>query len=110
MTNRRFQALEKLINLSEGYSSRFRIDHLHLLLFHRNGETHLVEATCPHRAHLLDPASIIDGAIECPAHHYRFSLQDGSLINSPGEPCRNLRVFPLVYEGSEIGIMLDEPQ
>ena len=107
--NRRFQALEKLVNLSEGYSAQFRIDHLHLLLIHRNGQTHLIEATCPHRAQLLDNASIVDGTIECPAHQYRFSLQDGSLLASPGEPCRKLRVFSPVYEGSEIGIMVDEP-
>ncbi len=104
----RFYPLEKLINLHDGYTGHFRIDHRQLLLFQREGERHLIEATCPHRAHPLDQASLERDTIQCPLHHYRFSLRDGGLIQASEEPCRNLKVYELLYEGNEVGVMLDD--
>ncbi|MDX1733436.1 MAG: Rieske (2Fe-2S) protein [Halioglobus sp.] len=104
----RFYPLEKLINLHDDYSRQFKIDHLQLLLLQRGGELYLLEASCPHRAHPLDVATVAEGTIQCALHHYRFSIRDGSLIHSTEEPCRNLRVYTPVYEGNEVGIMLDD--
>ena len=104
----RFYPLEKLINLFDGYTATFRIDHTHLLLVQRRGECFLVEANCPHRNHPLDTASIDNAVIQCALHHYRFSLRDGALVAATEEPCRGLRVYTPVYEGNEIGVMLDD--
>ena len=104
----RFYPLEKLINLHDGYTATYRIDQLHLLLVQRDGERYLVEATCPHREHPLDLASIDDAIIQCALHHYRFSLADGTLIQATEERCRSLRTFQLIYEGNEVGVMLDD--
>ncbi|WP_232059197.1 Rieske (2Fe-2S) protein [Kineobactrum salinum] len=41
-----------------------------------------------------------------PLHHYRFALDDGRLLQTTEEPCRPLRLFPLVYEGNEVGLMV----
>lgn len=103
----RFYPLEKLINLQDGYVQAFRIDAYHLLLVQRGEERHLIEANCPHRENPLDTAPIDADSITCPLHGYRFRLEDGSLIQSTEEPCRGLRVFDLVYEGNEVGVMLD---
>ncbi len=102
----RFWALEKLINLQDGYTRQFRIDSLHLLLLQRDGERYLIEAVCPHRAYPLDVASIADGVIECAQHQYRFSIADGALLHSTEEPCRGLRTYELIYQGNEVGLML----
>jgi nitrite reductase/ring-hydroxylating ferredoxin subunit len=104
----RFYPLEKLINLHANYSRQFKIDHLHLLLMQRGEERYLVEATCPHRAHPLEMASIENGVIQCPLHQYRFALEDGRLLHHTEEPCRGLRTWQLHYEGNEVGVMLDE--
>lgn len=104
----RFYPLEKLINLDDGYTGHFKIDHLQLLLLQRGGERYLIEATCPHRAHPLDAASISAGTIQCPLHHYQFSIEHGDLLRATEEPCRGLRVYALVYEGNEVGVMLDD--
>ena len=104
----RFYALEKLINLQDGYSGQYKIDNLHLLLLQREGQRFLIEARCPHRDHPLDVASIGGGVIQCALHQYRFALGDGRLLVSTEEPCRDLRTFELVYEGNEVGLMLDE--
>lgn len=104
----RFQPLEKLINLHDGYARQFKIDHLQLLLLQNGGDVFLIEATCPHRGHPLGVATIDDSVIQCALHRYRFSLVDGHLIHATEDPCRDLRVYRLVFEGNEVGVMLEE--
>lgn len=104
----RFFPLEKLINLYDGYSRQFKIDALHLLLLQRDGSCYLIEAHCPHRGHPLDSARISEGIVQCALHEYCFSLHDGNLLRYREEPCRNLRTWPLAYQGTEIGVILDD--
>jgi len=104
----RFYPLEKLINLHDHYTRHFKIDHRQLLLIQRGGELYLIEAHCPHRAHPLDVASIDNGIIECALHHYRFAIDDGRLLQATEERCRGLRTFTVIYEGNEVGVMLEE--
>lgn len=105
----RFYPLEKLINLHDDYSRQFKIDNMQLLLLQRKGELYLIEGRCPHRGHPLDVATLADGIIQCALHHYQFAIADGRLLHATEEPCRALRTFALVYEGNEVGVMLDEP-
>lgn len=102
----RFYPLEKLINLHDDYTGFFKIDHLQLLLLQRHGQLFLVEANCPHRAHPLDAATVSNGVIECPLHQYQFSLDDGRLLKHSEEPCRGLKIWDIVYEGVDVGVML----
>jgi nitrite reductase/ring-hydroxylating ferredoxin subunit len=104
----RFYPLEKLINLHDTYSRQFKIDNLQLLLLQRRGERYLIEGRCPHRGHPLDLATLDGGVIQCALHHYRFAIADGRLLHATEERCRGLRTFELVYEGNEVGVMLDE--
>jgi nitrite reductase/ring-hydroxylating ferredoxin subunit len=104
----RFHPLEKLINLHDNYTRQFKIDNLQLLLVQRAGECFLFEATCPHRGHPLMDATIEGGVIQCPMHNYRFDVISGALKYCTEEPCRALQVFALVYEGNEVGLMLDD--
>lgn len=104
----RFFPLDKLINLYDGYTRQFKIDNLHLLLIQRAGDRYLIEAQCPHRAHPLDAATIDNGVIQCALHQYRFAIADGRLLHATEEPCRGLRTFELVYEGNEVGVILEE--
>lgn len=104
----RFYPLEKLINLEDGYRREFRIDYHRLLLIQHAGECYLIEALCPHQEHPLLEAWIEDGEVLCPLHGYRFSLLSGRLVNTDKDNCRPLRVWPLVYEGAEIGVVWEE--
>lgn len=105
----RFQALEKLINLHDGYRRSFRIDALVLLLIQQGGQRFLLEARCPHRGHPLDAAVVDEGCLQCPLHQYRFDLATGAVIAATEEACRPLRVYELVYEGNEVGLLLPDP-
>ncbi len=104
----RFYPLEKLINLREHYTRRFKIDSLQLLLLQRDGALTLIEANCPHRGHPLEEADIAGGVLRCPLHQYRFALGDGVVLAHTEEPCRGLRVFEIAYVGTEVGVMLDD--
>lgn len=104
----RFQPLEKLINLHDAYCRQFKIDNLQLLLIQRHGDLFLFEAHCPHRNHPLDVATVDNGIIQCPLHHYQFAIADGRLLHATEETCRDLRTFELVYEGNEVGLILEE--
>ena len=104
----RFYPLEKLINLNDAYTRRFKIDQFQLLLIQRQGELYLIEARCPHRSHPLDVATIDNGIIQCALHGYQFAIDDGRLLYASEERCRGLRTFAVVYEGNEVGVMLDD--
>jgi nitrite reductase/ring-hydroxylating ferredoxin subunit len=104
----RFYPLEKLINLHDAYTRQFKIDNLQLLLMQRRGELFLIEAHCPHRNHPLDTASIDNGIIQCPLHQYQFAIDGGRLLHSTEDVCRGLRTYEVIYEGNEVGVMLDE--
>jgi nitrite reductase/ring-hydroxylating ferredoxin subunit len=104
----RFYPLEKLINLHDEYSGQFKIDNLQLLLIQRQGELYLIEGTCPHRANPMDVATINNGIIQCALHHYQFALDDGRLLHATEEPCRGLRTYQVVYEGTEVGVILED--
>jgi nitrite reductase/ring-hydroxylating ferredoxin subunit len=104
----RFHPLEKLFNLKDDYTRQFKIDNLHLLLIQRAGGLFLIEAYCPHRGHALANANISGDIIECPLHHYQYALPNGRVLRATEEPCRGLRTFELVYQGSEVGLMLED--
>jgi nitrite reductase/ring-hydroxylating ferredoxin subunit len=106
----RFYPLEKLINLHDSYMRRFRIDHRDLLLFQRRGEVFLIEGRCPHRGHPLEVATIDQGVIQCALHQYQFELGGGKLLRATEEPCRDLRTYAVVFEGNEVGVMLEEQE
>jgi len=103
----RFQPLEKLINLHDGYRCRFKIDGLQVLLIQHDNTHYLLEAQCPHKGQLLDEAGVELGCITCPLHNYRFELDTGALLAHSDERCRPLRIYTPAYEGNEIGVLLD---
>jgi len=104
----RFQPLEKLINLHEGYRRAFKIDSLSLLLLQQNEQRYLIEGHCPHQGHALAQATVDGTCIQCPLHQYRFDLVSGELISATKQACRNLRTFELVYEGNEVGLLMPD--
>ncbi|MEE8058078.1 MAG: Rieske (2Fe-2S) protein [Pseudomonadales bacterium] len=102
----RFYSLEKLINLHDNYRKVFKIDQYNLLLIQRQGELHLLESLCPHRGHPLSEADINANDLRCPHHGYQFDIVSGNLTHATEEPCRGLKVYELVYQQIDVGVML----
>ncbi len=57
-----------------------------------DGERCAFKARCPHLLGPLDDVPVIDGAIQCPWHGYRFDVRTGA--NLDGNACR-LQVVPV---------------
>ena len=104
----RFVALEKLINLHDGYTQKRRVGFDTVLLLQRDGTCYVIESQCPHREQALDAVHIDGAEIVCPSHGYRFSLRDGQLLHFSEEPCRGLRTWPVIYRDKTVGIEWDD--
>lgn len=105
----RFCPLEKLHRLQHGYRKGFIIQGHKLLLIHCENQTHLISERCPHAGASLANATIDGGCIRCPAHGISFDLatgrpQGGEVVSE----VESLTRFALVYEGNQIGVMVNE--
>ncbi len=96
-----YRALEKLINLHDGYRGAFRTSRGEVLLLQDEGEAFLLARHCPHQEALLDAAPCANGVITCPRHELAFSMRDGHCVNGN---CGSLRVYPIAYEGNTLGV------
>ena len=101
----RFLALDKLINLQEGYRQRFKIDALDLILVGGAGEISAFAALCPHQEQSLEHGRIESGVIYCPRHGFAFSLTSGEHLSGQ---CARLAIYTVHYEGNEVGILLED--
>lgn len=96
-----FVALERLINLQDGYRKLCRLQGRELLLLCEGGRTHLVENRCPHMGQPLHRASVVQGSIRCPSHGFEFDLASGRCTQGN---CAPLGRYRLAYRGSEVGV------
>ncbi|UTW07590.1 Rieske (2Fe-2S) protein [Pseudomonas benzenivorans] len=98
-----FVALERLLNLEEGYRRTFRVQGRDLLLLVVEGHSVLLEDSCPHRGASLQTASLEGRRLRCARHGIEFDLPSGRPLNAA---CGNLVVLPLSYDGDRVGIDL----
>ena len=99
----RFLALEKLINLEDGYRRRFKIDSLDLILAQEGSDIFAFGAVCPHQEQSLDEAIIDSQVVTCPRHGFGFSLSSGKHVEGF---CASLPIYEVHYEGNEVGVLL----
>jgi nitrite reductase/ring-hydroxylating ferredoxin subunit len=104
---RRFIALEKLINLHDGYQRAFRIDSHSFMLVQVAGTPVIFEPVCPHAGWSMVYARIQNGRINCPKHDFSFDLISGEIVSPPGIHCEALKQFPVEYQGTQIGVWVD---
>lgn len=101
----RFQPLDKLINLHDGYRRRFKVDSLDVLVIQEADAVYIVDSRCPHRGHPLQDADIEAGVLFCPMHNFGFHLDSGEHID---RACPALRVYTPHFEANEIGIVVHD--
>ena len=64
----------------------------------------LVDA-CPHRQASLSEGAVVDGAVRCPKHRWRFDLATGACTEAPHLPAR---VVPVREEDGGVWLDLGE--
>lgn len=96
-----FYALEKLINLYDGYRNVFSVVGKSLLLIQEDGRRYLLENACPHQQAPLHQATIQQGKIRCPWHGMCFDLESGATQDGCSQ---GLQFFPITYHEASIGV------
>ena len=99
-----YVALEKLINIHDGYRKQFVVSRQELLLIQEDNEHYIIQANCPHMHWPLQAAMIKNGSVLCSKHGMSFSLSDGQADNDKARDCKALRVYSVAYNGNNIGI------
>lgn len=98
-------ALEKLINLHDGYRQVFRIGGVQLLLIQDGGQRYLLRNFCPHKGFPLHTGTLAGTRIRCAYHAMEFDLADqGRCVQHPRQP--GVDMFELVYRDNEVGVEL----
>lgn len=99
-----FYALANLADLYDGYSVAFNVQGRPLLLLQDQGDPFIIENRCPHMDALLSTGKIAQGAIVCRAHGISFDLRTTRARGPLADTLDCLKTFPVVYEGSKIGV------
>ncbi|MBT8768292.1 Rieske (2Fe-2S) protein [Metapseudomonas boanensis] len=98
-----FVALERLINLDEGYRGTFQVQGRHLLLIVVDRQPILMENRCPHQGAPLHNGTLEGTMLRCSRHGITFDLSTGCAINAP---CAPLQRLSLAYDGDRVGLDL----
>jgi len=96
-----FLALERLINLNEGYRQTFKVAGRDLLLLVVDNQPLLLEDSCPHQGAPLHGASLVGTVLRCKRHGIEFQLPSGRPVQAS---CPGLKLFALAYDGDRIGV------
>ncbi|MDX5372423.1 MAG: Rieske (2Fe-2S) protein [Pseudomonadaceae bacterium] len=96
-----FIALERLINLQDGYRRTFQVAGRDLLLLVVDGQPLLLENRCPHQGAPLHNATLNGQVLRCARHGLEFDLRSGAPLTAA---CAALRMFELAYDGDRVGI------
>ncbi len=102
-----FYALEKLINMHDGYKQAFKVAGRDLLLVQENGRAWLIANSCPHMGAALHTGTLTtDGQIRCRSHGIEFDLESGRAEGPLANMMEPLRKFDIAYDGPNLGVEL----
>ncbi|MFN0161642.1 MAG: non-heme iron oxygenase ferredoxin subunit [Burkholderiales bacterium] len=73
-------------------------------IYEVDGQLHAVEDVCPHAAALLTQGFADGCEVECPLHNAVFDVTTGKYLR--GEPCRDLKTYPVRLAGTEIQVQV----
>lgn len=98
-----FVALERLINLDEGYKRGFEVAGRRLLLIVDQGQHLLFENRCPHQGAPLHDGTLVAGVLRCRHHGIEFDVHSGRPRQGN---CGSLKRWPVAYDGDRLGLDL----
>lgn len=98
-----YVALEKLINLFDGYRQVFLIQGVEILLLQENGHRYVIQANCPHSDWPMQSAHVMGDIITCSKHGWSFNLYSGRPSNERAGNCK-LTCYKIVYNQNTIGL------
>lgn len=99
-----FCKLDNLINLHDGYRRVFQAGGLSLLLVQQGEQRWLLRNRCPHKDFPLHTGTLEGSRLRCRYHGLEFDLASGGRCLQFPRQC--VEMYPLVYQGNEVGVDL----
>ncbi|MEQ8847964.1 Rieske (2Fe-2S) protein [Botrimarina sp.] len=87
--------------LAEGEGRTVQVGDRLIALFLHGGEYLAIDDLCPHQGASLGAGCVVDGAVSCPWHGWRFRLEDGKWADNPR---LGVDTFPTRVVGEEVQV------
>ena len=95
-------SLCELSELKPGEGKYVEIDGYQLAVFIENGQTFVIDNTCPHAGGNLAGGYVEDGCAVCPWHYWAFRLDNGELKDAPGVKVSTYPTRLYEHEGRQL--------
>lgn len=80
--NEEYTKLCRISELQEKEGKRFFVNNREVALFKVDGKVYALDNICPHKqSALIYDGFVEDGTVSCPAHGWKFNLDDGKMAN-----------------------------
>jgi len=103
----RFHTVARIGDIPDGEARAFAVAGRMVAVFHADGEYHAINDTCPHMGASLAGGWCENGQVTCPWHAWRFSIVDGSWLDSPQADIK-ADSYPVRLAGDDIQVELPE--
>lgn len=78
-----FRTVARVEEISEGQAEAFALAGRIVAVFHHAGRFYAIDDTCPHMGASLAQGTVMEGAVSCCWHAWRFNLGDGTWMDNP---------------------------
>jgi nitrite reductase (NADH) small subunit/3-phenylpropionate/trans-cinnamate dioxygenase ferredoxin subunit len=92
-------------DIPEGEGRAYTLNGRMIAVFNDQGEFRATDDLCPHMGAPLSDGYILEGAVVCPWHAWRFCMQDGGWTDNPE---LKIDVFDLKLDGEDIQVLVPE--
>jgi nitrite reductase (NADH) small subunit/3-phenylpropionate/trans-cinnamate dioxygenase ferredoxin subunit len=99
-----FHTVAKVGEIPEGQGRAFEVDGRMIAVFLDEGEYFAIDDVCPHQGAPLSDGIVCNKSVTCTWHGWRFSLEDGSWLDSPRT---RVGTYPVRIVGDEIQVSID---
>jgi nitrite reductase (NADH) small subunit/3-phenylpropionate/trans-cinnamate dioxygenase ferredoxin subunit len=101
-----YHTVARVGEIAEGRGIPVEINGRVIAVFLDEGRYYAIDDACPHEGAPLCDGIVFDKTVTCTWHGWRFSLEDGRWLDSPGRRNRT-GTYPVRVEGDLIQVELD---
>jgi len=98
-----FETVARVADIPEGEGRGYTVNGRLIAIFNDAGDFRATDDLCPHMGAPLSGGYILDGAVVCPWHAWRFCINDGGWTDNPE---LKIDVFELRVEDDEIQVLV----
>ncbi|WP_092048807.1 Rieske (2Fe-2S) protein [Planctomicrobium piriforme] len=83
-----FVSIAKTGDIPEGEGRTYPVNGRVIAVFFADGKYSAIDDACPHMGASLSAGYVENGAVTCPWHAWRFSVENGAWLDSPKSKLR----------------------